>query len=149
MDDEDVDDLLAGVAVLEGSSQESLTNAAANLAFCDDSNEEERQATAPTSVGCQDTAASSSPTKSTSLTVIEKIEGVFEGVADALLAEQDELAITLKTRTTTGARVFSFALPRDSSSGAVKIKQIRFPGKSAEEAWRFSMINANAHFASH
>lgn len=50
MDDEEFDDLLAGVDFLEGSSQESLTSAAANLHFCDDSNDDdERMHTVPAS----------------------------------------------------------------------------------------------------
>lgn len=42
MDDEEFDDLLAGVDLFEGSSQESLTVAAANLHFCEQSDLDEQ-----------------------------------------------------------------------------------------------------------
>lgn len=52
MDDEDFDDLLAGVDMLPGSSQESLTSAAAKLDFCNDSDHDVQKcpASPPSSV---------------------------------------------------------------------------------------------------
>lgn len=62
MDNEEFDDLLAGVDFFEGSSQESLTSAAANLHFCDDSEIDDEQcvrnalASPPSSVELHDPA---------------------------------------------------------------------------------------------
>ena len=59
MDDDDFDDLLAGVEQIEGSSQEPLTTAATNLDFCDhDRNEiDDRRSTPAASVNSRDTDA--------------------------------------------------------------------------------------------
>lgn len=162
-DDDDFDDLLAGVELLEDSSQESLTTAAANLLFYDDDDEGARRTSPPTSVGSRDAGASkadpviqhaegesvsssansclahSGSHATSSSTVIEKIEAVFEDIADALLRESNELAITMRTRTRPRAGVSSSTPVTGASSGTVKARRICFPGKTAEEAWRFSM----------
>lgn len=58
--------------------------------------------------------------------VINKIEAVFEQMADDMLNERGELSILLETRRTRPQAVSS----RD--------RKISFPGKTAGEAWRFS-----------
>lgn len=70
--------------------------------------------------------------------VVQRIESVFEEIADSLLSEKDRLSITLKTR------------PKESthqlvtSNRVVKERRICFPGKTAEEAWRFSTCDSNS-----
>lgn len=189
-DNEDFEDLFDGGDMLEDSSQESLTNAAANLAFCESDEEGEqydRETSPVTSRGSNDDTSSTkkpavvartrvsfgewpqhehlplmtalSPPTSPSVEpksaapsrlvlmssaaesrsgVIDKIEDVFEQIADAMLNEQDEIGLTLKARTkaTTGALQHPHEVPvhrRDT-----KIRRVCFPGKSAKEAWRFS-----------
>lgn len=194
MDDEEFDDLLAGVDLLQDSSQESLTSSAANLEFCDDSDQDDRVENCPTSppssvevhdgmeskvehahgrdtgmpelpspdetgTGKDDLEQPLSPehlskyaphccayklqaslTSCGRNTVLEKIEEVFERIADALLDEKDDLAITLKTR------VSRANVPTTSTSNSIlgpvttKSRRICFPGKTAEEAWRFSKM---------
>lgn len=60
--------------------------------------------------------------------MIDKIENIFEQIADAMLSEKNEISITLKTR----RRVLS-----DIRSDEDRTKRLSFPGKSANEAWRF------------
>ncbi|KAK4501379.1 hypothetical protein PRZ48_007188 [Zasmidium cellare] len=61
--------------------------------------------------------------------VTAKIEACFEQIVDDLLNEKDEVSITLKTRKRTGSA-------RDGQSTTPE-RRICFPGKTAEEAWRF------------
>ncbi len=97
MDDEDFEDLFAEAEMLEGSSQESLTEQLADV------------------------------------DVIGRIEDVFERVVNAVLHE-DELSLTLNRR------------PRAVQQGVPHINhrngKLRFPGTTAEEAWRFSMVES-------
>ena len=72
-------------------------------------------------------------TKRPRLNVLEKIEAVFEGIADALINETEGVAIELKVRATQPVKTRSF---EDED----KNRRIRFPGKTAEEAWRFSEV---------
>ena len=163
--DDDFDDLHAGVEMLEDSSQESLTKAAANLLFYDDFQEKARQCSPPTSVGSPDqgaTKADDVPKKAkdmfisplagenltpsgslstSSPTVIDKIEAVFEEIAKALLRESNELAITIRTRMRPKARASTFTPGGDASIETVKTRRICFPGKTAEKAWRFSKVS--------
>ncbi|CAK4016770.1 Meiotic recombination SPO11 [Lecanosticta acicola] len=57
--------------------------------------------------------------------VIDKIEDMLEPIVDAMLNEKDQYSITLRTRN------------RTSSSGT---RQLRFPAKTADEAWRFAVV---------
>ncbi|KAK3057679.1 endodeoxyribonuclease [Extremus antarcticus] len=95
MDDEDFEDLFAEAEMLEGSSQESLTEQLADV------------------------------------DVIGRIEDVFERVVNAVLHE-DELSLTLNRR------------PRAVQQGVPHINhrngKLRFPGTTAEEAWRFTVV---------
>lgn len=147
MDDDEFDDLLAGVDSCPGSSQESLTHAAANL----DINITGPPSTAPNSVHSQSesrpfiddgahmqiyreptrlpgeiSSFSSKPEQPpTPPTVAEKIERVFLNISDALATDVDQLCVVLRAKpSTAGAQ----SRPR----------LISFPGKTAKEAWRFS-----------
>lgn len=81
-----------------------------------------------------DLHTSTAGVRSTQVKVIAEIESVFEGIADALLAERDEVAITLHARRTIHSENPE-GLPQ---SGRSRNTTIAFPGKSAEEAWKFS-----------
>ncbi|KAK5119873.1 hypothetical protein LTR85_007199 [Meristemomyces frigidus] len=132
MNDEEFEDLFGGGVVSEGSSQESLTRAAADLAFWEGDEggtQHDRQASPATSVGSEDgpstvkilrrgTASAAhvgnpqdertrpppsalSRTHSRELqtsSVIDKIDDVFEQIADGMLSEQNEISIMLKAR---------------------------------------------------
>lgn len=69
--------------------------------------------------------------------VISDIESVFDSMLDVLLTSGDSLVLFLKSR--------SLA----QTTGVARSRLIRFPGKTAEEAWRFSMClgesNINLH----
>ena len=99
MDDEDFEDLFAEAELLEGSSQESLTEHLADL------------------------------------NVIDQIEDVFEGVTEAILRE-DELSIAFRRRPRTRSNA--------GRNPSATLKQLRFPGKTADEAWRFSAATTNS-----
>ncbi|OJD32976.1 meiotic recombination protein spo11 [Diplodia corticola] len=60
--------------------------------------------------------------------VISDIESVFESMLDALLTGGDSLALFLKSRTP--------AQP----AGLARGRLIRFPGRTAGEAWRFTVL---------
>lgn len=62
--------------------------------------------------------------------VISRIESVFESMLDVLLEEERSLTIVLKSRSTTA---------NSDHPG----KLVCFPGKTADEAWRFSMCPAS------
>lgn len=63
--------------------------------------------------------------------MIDKIEEVFEQIADAMLNDKNEFSITLKTR----RRAASKNQQRDGDED--RTKRLCFPGKTANEAWRF------------
>lgn len=137
MDDEDFDDLLAGVEMISGSSQESLTNAAANLdidialprSFVPDGVAIEHYNANGTQEGKSNQGVEACPSTqgqpSPPLTVAEQIEGIFKQISDALTTEGSNIFITLQTK------------PSAALEGS-RPRRIKFPGKTAEEAWRFS-----------
>ncbi|PPJ51901.1 hypothetical protein CBER1_08792 [Cercospora berteroae] len=161
MDSEDFEDLFGEeVTLLEPSSQGSLTDAAANLAIdheddarapCNpmdkDDEMEDDNPTAydllPVNTGSfADTVRQNDFRPPQRLTqraypnaaVIDKIEAVFEEIADAMLHDKLEIGITLKTRPRTAL------LPRfntSSNGDAAPTRRLCFPGKTADEAWRF------------
>lgn len=70
--------------------------------------------------------------------VINKIEDIFEGIADCILDEGKELVIPFKSRPkkkTTTDRDGSSQINRGLNSEAEKVV---FPSKSPQEAWKFS-----------
>lgn len=70
--------------------------------------------------------------------VISKIEDIFESIVESVLDEKKEMVIRLKTRRKSGMHVL------DSDNGTVKrlpddrMRAVRFPSKSPQEAWKFS-----------
>ena len=190
--DEDFDDLLAGVELLEDSSQESLTNAAADVDLYDDDNDctmygegcsppaqatgsltsdelmnswnffdrpslsqsplpdsfkrtgDVRSVPVPLPQDVPNTTAnaahsvSSEAADRSSMSVINKIEAIFEEIADALLQEKNELTVTLLRRTQPQNVSATSPVELTNPSQSVVSKRIRFPGRTAEEAWRFS-----------
>lgn len=144
MDDDDFEDLLAGVDWFLGSSQESLTFAAADLAV-------HTPITTPTSVHSQEEArlpitdganlqiqheprrlpgdimslGSTLEQLATPLIVSEKIEHIFLDLSDALSTGHGQLRLVLRAKPSTAGE-------------QTRIRYINFPGKTAEEAWRFS-----------
>ncbi|PMD12317.1 DNA topoisomerase IV, alpha subunit [Hyaloscypha hepaticicola] len=73
--------------------------------------------------------------------VINKIEDIFEAIADCILDEGKELVIPFKTRpkkkTTTNDRDGSSKINRSLNSEAQKVV---FPSKSPQEAWKFTAL---------
>ena len=130
-------------------SQESLTAAAANLVFDDFSDEmlDDFLPTPATSQDSQDLAVNAgsdtdtgNPPKQPDTspqpgTVLEQIESIFDQITRTLTDQNGMLTIRLKVRPNP-------ATFRQSSSGATsaKTKSVSFPGKTATEAWRFSIL---------
>ena len=73
--------------------------------------------------------------------VIEEIQDIFRSLADALENEKSELSITIRTRvkTRSGHGAASNETVREPST---RERRLCFPGKTEEEAWRFSMAIA-------
>lgn len=84
-------------------------------------------------VGLPTATVSNRPSVDTSPgeSVINKIEAVFEQMVDDMLNERGELSILLKTRV-------SKDTPSPSQMSSSRDRKTSFPGKNAEEAWRFS-----------
>ena len=66
---------------------------------------------------------------------VAQIEAVFECIADALLAERNELSITLTPHRLVDPHGGMGELHRMRRTRSTSVN---FPGNSAEEAWRFS-----------
>lgn len=60
--------------------------------------------------------------------VISSIESVFESMLDVLLNKEGSLTVFLKSR------------PCNASSTDTSGRVMRFPGKTAEDAWRFTVL---------
>jgi hypothetical protein len=65
--------------------------------------------------------------------VIAQIERIFEHQVDVLLAKQGSLFVTLKARSK--KRIDTV----QSTAPSCEERVYRYPGKSAEEAWRYSL----------
>ena len=73
------------------------------------------------------------------LDVIAKIESIFEGVVGALLGHQKSIKLIFSSRKVRSRTIL------DTSHNALLLKtntsrEIHFPGKNAQEAWRFSEL---------
>ncbi len=68
--------------------------------------------------------------------VITKIEKVFESITDGLLHNNDELSISVKIKQSYAA---SGSLDGNSVEPTTETRKVNFPGRTANEAWRFSM----------
>ncbi|KAF2084646.1 DNA topoisomerase IV, alpha subunit [Saccharata proteae CBS 121410] len=66
--------------------------------------------------------------------VVSKIETMLESMVDVLLEKEGELTITLRTRPS--ARPTSVP----SATNTTPTRDICFPGKTPEEAWRFTVL---------
>ncbi|RMX87424.1 hypothetical protein D0869_02363 [Hortaea werneckii] len=67
------------------------------------------------------------------ITVLQRIERIFQEICDSLHHESDDVGLTLKVRTST-----------DDISRNAKTRRLSFPGRTAEEAWRFGEISTSA-----
>lgn len=68
--------------------------------------------------------------------VITKIENIFESIADCILNQEKELVISLKSRPKCKSRDSEESI--SSSKPNPEIKNITFPSRSPQEAWKFS-----------
>lgn len=148
MDDEDVlEDLFEEDEMLL-DSQESLTAAAANLEWDDSSDDmlDDLPSTPATSQDSQDAPQNDDvktdvgrPAKSVTVshqpqTVLAQIEDIFDRITQTLAERKDVLTVRLKTRPTPDA-----LRQGGLRTIAAKPRAISFPGKTATEAWRFSI----------
>ena len=143
MDDEGFQDLFEEDERLAHSSQESLTSAAAKLAFDRDAEQVDsvvgdsiakhrRESTPPrASLTCNDGKDQA---------VREKIEEVFRQIEDALVHEKNELVIELKYRVHRITKSGSAAGLSPIADMVSRTRRVRFPGKTAQEAWRFTVV---------
>ena len=72
-----------------------------------------------------------------SANALSKIEGIFSQISKALLNDGEKASISLVTRgvsATQGTRLTDGTVQRSSTSQA---REIRFPGSTPREAWRF------------
>ncbi|KAI7103865.1 DNA topoisomerase IV, alpha subunit [Hortaea werneckii] len=63
------------------------------------------------------------------IAVLQRIERIFQKICNSLLHESDDVGLTLKVRTST-----------DDISRNAKRRRLNFPGRTAEEAWRFVVV---------
>lgn len=76
--------------------------------------------------------------------IISKIEDILQHMVDCIIDEKKELVLNFKPRIKPGNKVF------DATNGAIKCsttmeaRTIRFPGKTAQEAWKFSMLKCES-----
>ncbi|KAI6837816.1 DNA topoisomerase IV, alpha subunit [Hortaea werneckii] len=179
MDQSEFDDLFETDYEVFSPSQNSLTNTAAQLTFCESDEEVTSDGDRPSSVLIPDDTvpnesdekdqlseglgkydanrngqnlsksannvapsclrfstveASPDTSKAPSqgqghFTVIQCIEQLFQQIRDALHHEGDDIGLTLKVRTST-----------DDISRNAKTRRLSFPGRTAEEAWRFAVV---------
>jgi len=66
--------------------------------------------------------------------VLDRIEAVFEQIADEMLSRKAEIGLSLHIRPRQVPQTGTSNTPAPAER---KIKRVCFPGKTAEEAWRF------------
>jgi len=143
MNDEHFQDLFEEDDVLAESSQESLTSAAAKLAFDRDAEQvnnvvgdsivEERREISPH----RDPRSCDNGEDNF---VRKKIEEVFHRIEDALLHEKNELVIELKSRVSRASKSGCVDGQLSTTDVVTKSRRICFPGKTPQEAWRFTIV---------
>lgn len=143
MDEEYFQDLFEEDDELADCSQESLISAAAKLAFDRDAEqvdsvlgdsiiEHRRECTPPRApLTCND---------GKDHVVREKIEEVFNQIEHALLHEKNELVIELKSRVHRTTKSSTATGSTSITDIVAKSRRICFPGKTAQEAWRFTVV---------
>jgi hypothetical protein len=67
---------------------------------------------------------------------IAKIEKVFQSVTDDLLHNSDELYISIKIKKSSAVLRID---EENSIDPITEVRKVTFPGRTAHEAWRFSM----------
>lgn len=140
-DDDDFEDLFEEVD-MNAESQESLNAAAANVMFDDVglSNIPPFQAgTSQDDAKFQDANVDAGTVhnpihESASRPVVGLIEDVFDKINKSLLDQDDKLTIQLRARPNA-----SRYHRNDAGSPLSKPKELSFPGRTAAEAWRFSI----------
>jgi meiotic recombination protein SPO11 len=70
--------------------------------------------------------------------VITKIEDIFESITDCILDEGKELVIPLKSRPKKKNEANKNDPIQDSRTPNAKARNITFPSRSPQEAWKFS-----------
>lgn len=69
--------------------------------------------------------------------VISKIEDILQQTVDCIIDEK-ELVLHLRPRVRSGNEVLDAANGAVKSSATMEARTIRFPGRTAQEAWKFS-----------
>jgi hypothetical protein len=70
--------------------------------------------------------------------VISKIEDILQQMVDCIIDEKKELVLHLRARVRSGNEVLDAANGAIKSSAMMEARAIRFPGRTAQEAWKFS-----------
>lgn len=70
--------------------------------------------------------------------VITKIEDIFESLLDSIINEKDCLVLHIKSRGKNGRQTLDAATGVIRNTENVEAKEITFPGKTQNEAWKFS-----------
>ncbi|KAF1928237.1 meiosis-specific topoisomerase Spo11 [Didymella exigua CBS 183.55] len=71
--------------------------------------------------------------------VIARLEAMLEKIVDGLLGGNERLTFTLKSRANISRRQ-PVAKHKAGSTPAPKVRQISFPGSTAQEAWNFTVL---------
>jgi hypothetical protein len=70
--------------------------------------------------------------------VISKIEDILQQVVDCILDEKKELVLHLKPRIRSGNEALDAHTGAIKTSSKTEARTIKFPGRTAQEAWKFS-----------
>ncbi|KAI7216214.1 DNA topoisomerase IV, alpha subunit [Hortaea werneckii] len=121
------------------SEEYEKQQASENLGLYDDNRNDQHLCTSMNNVapsGLRSSAPQASPyTPEAScqgqghITVLQRIERIFQKICNSLHHESDDVGLTLKVRTST-----------DAISRNAKTRRLNFPGRTAEEAWRFAVV---------
>lgn len=77
--------------------------------------------------------------------VISKIEDILEQLVDCIIHEKKELVLHFKSRIRSGSEVLDVDSGVIKSSATMEARTIRFPGRTAQEAWKFSKVNERVY----
>ena len=78
------------------------------------------------------------PSESLTPPAIETIEKIFQSIADTLAEGQNEISVTLRTRPRSRAQLSRSTSQQSDPAEGPRLRRLAFPGKTADEAWRFS-----------
>lgn len=79
--------------------------------------------------------------------VISKIEDILQHMVDCIIDEKKELVLYLRSRKSPGNEVPDVTSGAIKCSTTMKAHTIRFPGKTAQEAWKFSMSKCESAYS--